>query len=205
MLVLYHIHLTRSVRIRWLLEELGVPHELKVLSGFDDPALGASEFERVHPFGRVPAIEDNGVRVFESSAIVDYILYTYDEEGKFAPRPGEAGWPEYLSWIHFAEGTLLSPVADYAINSYWRPEEERLPQVADYAKANALPLLARVSAQLGDNDFLLGGPFSAADIMIGHAIFSAGNLKLLEQENLKAYRKRLMERPGLQKALEPVG
>lgn len=193
MITLYHRPMTRSVRIHWLLEEMQLGYKLVTLTEPTDPGL---EYRALQPFGKVPALTDGDVTLWESTAIVDYLLATYDT-GQLAPAPGTPAAATHMSWRHFAEATLISTVADYAINVFWRPEEMRVAQVAAYAKETLQPLLDVVNLQLRGQSFILGDRFSAADVMVGHAAISCHTLDLIgpERAALQAYAEKMQARP----------
>jgi glutathione S-transferase len=105
MIILYHSPRTRSLRVLWLLEELGVPYELRSMT-FTPDVLQSADYLRLSPLGKVPALEDGDVRLFESGAIVEYLVERYDD-GRLAPAIGTPARAAYLQWIHFAEGTAI--------------------------------------------------------------------------------------------------
>ena len=128
MITVYHAPRSRSSRVVWLLEELGVEYETSPLQF---PAgLRTDEYLKVNPCGRVPALRENGVTLFESGAICEYLLEKYGA-GRLAPALGSPERPVYLQWFHFAEGTLMPPLSAIAQNAFLKPEAERIPAVAD--------------------------------------------------------------------------
>lgn len=189
--------MTRSVRIHWLLEEMQLPYTLKTLS---DPDIKGPDYRALNPFGKVPTLVDGDVTIWESTAIIDYLLAAYDD-GQFAPHQETKEAAVHLSWRHFAEATLISTVADYAINVFWRPEDARLPQVAAYAKETLQPILDVLDGHLKGRDFMLGDTFSATDIMVGHAAISCLTLDLIggDRTELARYATAMRERPAFQK------
>src|SRR5258706_13937497 len=111
MIVVHHAPKARSVRVVWLLEELGVPYEVRnVALARETPR--SAEHLRVHPLGKVPAIEDGGLTMFESGAIVEYLLERHGA-GRLAPAPGTPERGMYLQWLHFGEATCLPPLSDF--------------------------------------------------------------------------------------------
>ncbi|MFT7578115.1 MAG: glutathione S-transferase, partial [Alphaproteobacteria bacterium] len=105
---LYHAPGTRSVRIVWLLEELGLPYELE-LHKLGDPRMRSPEYLKVHPMGRVPTLEDGDVTIFESTAIVQYLI-AKRSDGRMAPGVASPHFATYLQWLHYAEGMIMPPV-----------------------------------------------------------------------------------------------
>lgn len=196
MIKLYHAPLTRSIRVLWLLEELGVPYELAALEYRPSP----TPFAQQTPFGKLPVLEDGETVMFESGAIVEYILERYGQ-GRLGPRPGEPGRGTFLQWLHFAEATLMPPLVDIFRNTMLKPEPERIPAVVTEGKARAAVTLKVVEKALQDRDYLLGADFSAADVMMGYGMKMAEQFGLLHDlPNITAYVHRLDARPALKKA-----
>ena len=134
---LYHAPGTRSVRIVWLLEELGLPYELE-LHKLGDPAMRSPDYLKVHPMGRVPALEDGDVTIFESGAIVQYLIGKHSD-GKMAPGPDSRYYADYLQWLHYAEGMIMPPVNIIVVETILLPPERMNRTNVDRAKK----LLAR--------------------------------------------------------------
>ena len=201
MIELFHVPQTRSVRVYWLLEELSLPykiHEVKFTHGrVDDPG-----YLKYSPLGKIPAIRDGDITIFESGAILEYILERYGE-GRLAPAIGSAARATYLQWFHFGEATLLPPISDMAQHAVFKPEEQRIPAVAKDGKKRALEALAVIEEALSDRQHIAGDDFSAADIMVGYGI---GLLKLFgligdDVPKTAAYLDRIQARPAAKKAL----
>src|SRR6185436_19852586 len=129
MIKLYHAPLTRSIRIYWLLEELGLPYELSIVKFTP----GKTPFAQATPYGKVPAIEDGDVVMIESGAILEYILEK-SGQGRLAPAPGTAARPAFLQWVYFSEATVLPPVGDIVRHTLFKPEPERIPAVVEDAR-----------------------------------------------------------------------
>ena len=198
MLKLYHAQLTRSVRIVWLLEELGIPYELATVA-FRPPR---HSFEQDTPTGKFPALEDGGLVMFESGAILEYVIEKYGN-GRLAPAIGSPERGPYLQWVHFAEATAFPPIGDIARHTMFLPEAERIPQVATDGRARAKNALDVLERALAGKDYLVGEELSGADIMMGYFLMAARMLGLIgaDYPNVSAYWDRLAARPALQKAL----
>jgi len=198
MLKLYHAQLTRSVRIVWLLEELGIPYELATVA-FRPPR---HSFEQDTPTGKFPALEDGGLVMFESGAILEYVIEKYGN-GRLAPAIGSPERGPYLQWVHFAEATAFPPIGDIARHTMFLPEAERIPQVATDGRARAKNALDVLERALDGKDYLVGKELSGADIMMGYFLMAARMLGLVgaDYPNVSAYWDRLAARPALQKAL----
>jgi glutathione S-transferase len=197
MIKLYHAPRTRSIRVLWLLEELDLPRELVTIE-YQPPA---TPFAQRTPSGKFPTLEDGETVMFESGAIVEYLLECYGQ-GRLGPRAGEPGRGVFLQWLHFAEATLLPPLIEILRHTLLKPEAERIPAVVADAKVRAAVTLGVLERALQDREYLLGADFSAADIMMGYGVQWAAAMGLLgDTPNLRAYHERLSSRPALQKAL----
>lgn len=199
MLTLYHAPLTRSVRVLWLLEELGLPYELKAVK-FAPPT---RFFSQQTPLGKLPVIEDGEVVICESGAILEYILERYGE-GRLAPPIGSPRRGAYLQWMHFAEGTAYPPLGVIIWRTRYKGDVQD-PDLLEDARARASASLDFVQRQLGDGLYLLGDEFSAADIMMCFSLVVAQLLGVLDDRypTLASYLDRLRARPAFQKASAP--
>lgn len=199
MITLYHAPLSRSLRVRWLLEELGLAYEIVPMQ-FSAASLRAPDYLKIHPVGRVPAIRDGDLTLFESGAIVQYLLETYGD-GRLEPAAGTRERAFYWQWFHFAEATLMPPLGVIIQHAFLRPEAERIPAVLPDARQRAGEALDAVETALEWE--CLVGSFTAADVMMGYSVRAAKMLGCVGQEKprLLAYLERLEQRPALQKAL----
>jgi glutathione S-transferase len=199
MLRLYHAPATRSVRIVWLLEELELPYEL-VRVDFAPPA---RPFSQPTPSGKLPVLEDGGLTMFESGAILEYVLERYGG-GRLAPKAGTPERGTFLQWVHFAEATVMPPLGDFVRHSYFLPEAQRIPALLPEAQMRTAAMFAVLERALAGRDYLLGSEFSGADIMMGYPLLSARAFGVLTDEypNLKHYLARLESRPALQKTVQ---
>ena len=200
MLTLHHVPASRSVRVRWLLEELGQGYRLETLA-FGDGSLQAPAYLAKNPLGKVPTLEDDGVVIFESGAIVEYLLERYGR-GRLAPAPGSPERGAFLQWLHWSEATCMPPLGEIVQHSFLRPEAERLPALVADASRRLARILGVVERELAQRDALLPSGFSAADIMLGYALQLAKLLGRLPAElpRTHAYLARLAARPAFQKA-----
>ena len=200
MIKLYHAPWSRSVRVVWLLEELGLPYELQT-AALEPPA--PKPFAQKTPSGKVPTIEDEGITMFESGAILEYILEKCGG-GRLAPPQGSALRGPFLQWVHFADSTAFAGLGNIAWHTQFRHDAEALPQaMSDYRGWAAAALDALESALVG-KDFILGSEFSGADIMLGYTLLVAKSFGVLAQEhpNVERYLTRLTARDALRKALQ---
>jgi glutathione S-transferase len=196
---LYYVPQTRSNRPRWLLEELGVPYEMVRL----DPRKGdtqAPEYLKVHPLGKVPALEHEGVSIFESAAIVAWLADRFIEKG-FAPAPTAPERGQYFQWLFFGMATLEPPLADFAWHTRLLPEDKRVPAVAERARAALPQLFSVLEEALAGRSFLMGEQITAADVVVGSNVMWASAMGLLHTHaNLSAYARRLHDRPACKRA-----
>ena len=190
---------TRAVRIVWLFEELGLPYELERYK-LGDPAMRSAEYRKVHPMGRVPALQDGDVTIFESGAIVEYVLARYGN-GRLMPKVASPDFPAYLQWLHYAEGMIMPPVNTIVVETILLPPERRNQGNVDRATKLLGQMLSAVDQHLAGREYL-AGEFSGADIMTGHACTVAARLKadISDKPNVAAYIARINARPALQRA-----
>jgi glutathione S-transferase len=196
---IHHAPNSRSVRALWLFNELGLPYELEIYP-LGDKSMRTPEYLRVHPLGRVPALEDGDLTIFESGAIVQYVLDKYGE-GAMVPTAGSTDYPTYLQWLHYAEGMIMPQINIIVVETIFLPEERRNQTNVDRATKLLTRMLTAVDVHLQDREFL-AGEFSGADIMTGHACIVSGRLgaDINDKPNVAAYIDRLEARPALQKA-----
>ena len=196
---IHHAPNTRSVRAIWLMEELGLPYEIEIYK-LGDPAMRAPDYLKVHPMGRVPALEDGDVTVFESGAIVEYVLARHGE-GRLRPAAASPEFPSYLQWLHYAEGMIMPPVNTIVVETILLPPERR--NGGNVARATKLlgRMLSAVDAHMDGREYR-AGDFSGADIMTGHACTVARRLgaDVSDKPNVEAYIERCNARPALQRA-----
>jgi len=200
MIKLYHSPRSRSVRIYWLLEELGVPYELEVVP-FTLPVPPARPFAQRSPFGKLPALQDGDLTMVESGAILEYILERYGQ-GRLAPAPGSPLRGAFLQWVHFAEATVFPPLGNIAWHTFRRDADSIPGAMADY-RTWAVAALDVLERALSGRQYLLGDEFSGADIMMGYTLECAKWFGLVGAgyPNLADYLARLEARPAFQKAL----
>lgn len=196
---LYYAPNSRAVRIAWLLEELEIPYEIEKFS-LGDKAMRDPAYRKIHPMARVPSLEDGDVSIFESGAIVQYLLARYGD-GKLAPEVNSKEFPNYLQWLHYCEGMIMPPINTIVVETILLPPERRSEPNAKRATKLLNHMLLAVEQHMDGREYL-AGTFSGADIMTGHAVIMSGRLggDLSDKPNLQAYADRLMARPALQTA-----
>ena len=199
MIKLYHIPRTRSVRIIWLLEELGLDYEVEVLTG---DTKSAPAFLKISPFGKVPAIEDGDLVLTESVAIVQYILSEYGK-GRLHPPVDSKEYAQFLQWLNFGEATLMQPIAEVIVNKLFRPEEHQHQFSIDNGTKNFSDMARVIDGVLANSDYLVGDAFTAADIVTGYSLNVADMLGLISAiddiAHLRGYIDRLRSREAFKK------
>ncbi|MCH2171854.1 glutathione S-transferase family protein [Myxococcota bacterium] len=200
MLTLHFAPNSRAGRIVWLLEELGLEYELNRMD-FHPKDLKSDEHRARHPLGRVPVLDDGDVRIWESGAIVEYILARHTD-GALKPNPDSPLFPQYLQWFHYCEGMVMPPVNTIVVQTVLLPPDRQNKEALDQAMRLLSRSLAPVNEALGGKDYLIGD-FSAADIMLGHACFMSNRLGCVGEEmtDLLAYVKKIEVRPAFQTAI----
>ena len=200
MLKLHFAPNSRAGRIFWLLEELELPYELNRMD-FHPKDLKSDEHRSRHPLGRVPVLDDGDVRIFESGAIVDYILERH-KNGGLKPAVDSPFFPDYLQWFHYCEGMVMPPVNTIVVQTLLLPPDRRDATVLGQAQRLLTKALAPVEEVLTGREYLIGD-FSAADVMLGHAVFMSNRLGCVTDEmlNLKGYVERIAARPAFDKAI----
>jgi len=217
MITVHHLNNSRSQRVLWLLEELGLPYEIKKYQRDAKTMLAPPELTQVHPLGKAPVITDDGVTVAESGAIIEYLIERYGK-GRLAP---EIGTPERLRWrywLHFAEGTAMSPLLMKLV--FERVKVSPMPffvkpiarGIADkvltmMVEPNLKRQLDFMEAELGKSEWFAGDTFSAADIQMSFPVEASAQRAGLNasRPKLMAFLKRIHARPGYRRALERGG
>ena len=202
MIKVHHLNNSRALRILWLLEEIGAPYEIVKYQRGSPMPLAPPELKAVHPLGKSPVIEDNGMTIAESAAIVEYLIDTYGQ-GRFRPKPGTSDYWEYLQWMHFAEGSAMLPVllALY-VGRLGEAGAPLFPRITGELANH----LGYMDAALAGKDYLLGSDFSAADIQLAFVIEAAeARGYLRDYPNLLAYQARYRARPAWSRAVEKGG
>ncbi|NNK77447.1 MAG: glutathione S-transferase family protein [Litoreibacter sp.] len=207
MIRLHHAHQTRSMRSLWLLNELGVEFDL-VIHPFDR-SLRSPEYLGLNPAGRVPALEIDGARLFETGAITQVLCERFPQSG-LGRAPGHPERADWLVWVHFSE-TLSQHTAALTQQHVALYEDHMRSPIVTRLEAKRLEkCYAAIEARLSElgeqGDYLLAGGFSAADISVGQAVYMGRYFARLDGfERLQAWYDRISERPGFEAALPPDG
>lgn len=213
MIVLHHLNNSRSHRIVWLLEELGMPYEVKQYQRNPTTMRAPPELKQVHPLGKSPVITDGGMTIAESAVILEYLI---DKDGRGGLRPSNPAQKiRYNYWMHFAEGSLMPqlllalvfhmlkkvkmpffarPIARLISNGALRTQV--MPQVITH--------LDFIEAELSKGTWFVGDEFSVADIQMSYPLEAMMERDLIDPEKyprIKSFLERAAKRPAYQKAL----
>jgi len=194
MITLYHSPQSRSASILWLLEELAVPYETKIV-GFRRPdGTGSKDPANPHPHGKVPAIKDGEELIFETSAIALFLTDKYPAN-KMGPRVGEPKRGEYLSWLAYRPGVMEPALISR------RFEIKHVYGAMGWAPADEVEEV--LNKHLESRKYFLGDAFSAVDILLGGGLHFMLMAKMVKETPvLKAYTARITDRPGFRKMME---
>lgn len=207
MITLHHSPQTRSMRTLWLLNELDVPFRVNIHPF--DKSLRRPEFLSISPAGRVPALEIDGERMFETGAITEYLCerFSPDRMGRSVTSPDRMAW---LVWVHFAETVSQHAAALTQQHIVLYEDHMRSPAVMKLEAARLKKcydaIEARLSTPLENRDYLLTSGFSAADISVGQAVYMARHFATLDQHpETAAWIARITERPGFRASVPGPG
>jgi glutathione S-transferase len=217
MIVVHHLNNSRSQRVLWLLEELGLKYEIKRYERDPKTMLAPASLRAVHPLGKSPVITDGDLTLAESGAIVEYLVEHYGE-GRLSPISGTPAYLRYRYWLHYAEGSLMSPLLLKLV--FDKIEKSPMPFFAKpIAKAISgktkaafiTPQIAThldyLEAELKQNTWFVSDIFSAADIQLSFPIEAAASRGGLDasRPHLMDYLTRIHARPAYKRALEQGG
>jgi glutathione S-transferase len=202
MLTLHHLNDSRSQRILWLFEELGVPYEIRNYQRNEQTRLAPPELKQVHPLGKSPVITDGDLVIAESGAIVDYVIRRYGK-GAMMPEIGSGDYEVYNEWMHYAEGSAMLPLLLHLYVGRLKEAGAPLHPRIDSELANHLGYVDRA---LEGREFFVGATLTGADIQMSFA----GELakvfdKLGPYPNLSAWLSRMHARPAFRRSIEKGG
>lgn len=217
MIVVHHLNNSRSQRILWLLEELGLAYQIQRYRRDAATMLAPAELRQVHPLGKSPVITDGANTVAESGAIIEYLLERYGA-GRLAPAAGTPERLRYTYWLHFAEGSMMPPLLLKLI--FDRVEKGPMPFFARpiaksiagkvktaFIQPNLDRLLDFMEAELGTSEWFAGSAFTAADVQMSFPVEAAASRGGLDarRPRLMAFLERIHARPAYRKAIERGG
>ncbi|MDR3387097.1 MAG: glutathione S-transferase [Rudaea sp.] len=217
MITVHHLNNSRSQRVLWLLEELGLPYEIKRYQRDRKTMLAPPALREVHPLGKSPVITDGALTLAESGAIIEYLVDTYDKS-HLAPARGTAERLRYTYWLHYAEGSAMPPLLLKLV--FDRIEKSPMPffarpiarAIAGRAKGAFIdPQIALhldyLESELGQSAWFAGADFSAADIQMSFPLEAAAARAGLNDSRPKLtdFLERIHARPAYKRALERGG
>jgi len=201
MITIYHLDNSRSERIVWLMEELGLPYEQQTF--MRDQGMAPAELKEIHPRGKAPLIRDGEQVVMESGAIIEYILARHGD-GKLRPAVSSPAFPHYLEWLHFAEGSAMSTLlGEFMVHRVLGDSAANSPIVPMLA-ARTQALLAFIDGELAKSPYFAGSEFTAADIMMEFCfsfIHRYAQQSIAAYPHIEAWVQRVHARPAYQRAM----
>ena len=217
MLIVHHLENSRSQRVLWLLEELGVPYEVKRYARDKKTMLAPRELRTIHPLGKSPVITDGAQTVAESGAIVEYLVSRYGE-GRFLPPAGTPERLAYTYWLHYAEGSAMPPLllklvfermakgpAPLLVRPIVRAVARRV--LSTFVDPQVKLHIGYIEEQLGKAPWFAGADFTAADIQMSFPLEAATVRAGTDHRTprITAFLQRIHDRPAYRRALERGG
>lgn len=217
MLTIHHLENSRSQRILWLLEELGIDYQIERYERDKKTSLAPLNLLAIHPLGKAPVITDGDLTIAESGAIIEYLVNKYDD-GRLLPAAGTPARMDYTYWMHYAEGTFMPLMIVSLIMS--RIESAQMPFFVKpiakgivgkvrggYLSPNIKRNLEYMNTTLGNSTWFCGDEMTAADIQMSFALEAAEVRTDLKKQypNLNSFLQRARARPAYQAALEKGG
>ena len=215
MITVHHLNNSRSQRVLWLLEELGVPYEIKRYQRDPQTMLAPPSLRAVHPLGKSPVITEGDLTLAESGAIIEHLA---EREGRLVPTLGSPEWKRYRYWMHYAEGSLMPPLLLKLVFDrlgkakapfFARPIVKAIAAKAKstYIEPQINLHLDYLEGELGKSTWFAGEEFSAADIQMSFPIEGAAARGGLDarRPKLTAFLERIHARPAYRRALERGG
>ncbi len=218
MITVHHLNNSRSQRILWLLEELGLPYEIKYYQRDKKTMLAPPELKAVHPLGKSPVITDGDVTIAETGAIIEYLVERY-ADGRFQPAKDSKEYWQYKYFLHYAEGSLMPPLVMKLVFNrieiapmpfFVKPIARRISQgvKSTFIQPQIDLHLNFLEQALAKTTWFAGSEISAADIQLSFPIQAAsarGGLTAKSHPRLAAFLERITARPAYQVALERGG
>lgn len=217
MITVHHLNNSRSQRVLWLLEELGVPYEITKYERDPRTMLAPPSLQKVHPLGKSPVITDGDITVAESGAIIEYLVERFDD-GRLAPPIGTPERLRWRYWMHFAEGSAMPPlllklifdrVATAPMPFFAKPVARGISAKVQsmMVEPNLKRQLDFMEGELARSEWFAGSAFSAADIQMSFPVEAAAQRAGLNasRPKLMAFLKRIHARPAYRKALKRGG
>ncbi|WP_027214955.1 glutathione S-transferase [Burkholderia sp. WSM2232] len=217
MLTVHHLNNSRSQRVLWLLEELGVPYEIKRYERDPQTMLAPPELRAVHPLGKSPVITDDGLTIAESGAIIEYLVGKYGQ-GRFVPAAGTPERLRYTYWLHYAEGSAMPPlllklvalrIASAPMPFFAKPIARKIAATlqSSFIDPQLKLHLGYIEKELAKSQWFAGDDFTAADVQMSFPLEAATARGGLESQlpGVSGFLQRIHARPAYGRALERGG
>jgi glutathione S-transferase len=202
MIEVHHLNASRSRRITWLLEELGLDYQLVMHRRDATTMLAPPELKAIHPLGKAPVIRDDGVVIFESGAIVEYLIRRYGN-GRFAPPVGTQDYDRYIQFLHYAEGSAMLPLM---LKLYVGRLGEAAAPLQPRIQSETENHLGFLDDALAGREYFVGNELTGADVQLSFvAQIAVRNLGREAYPNLAAFVDRIEARPAYQRAMAKGG
>jgi len=217
MITVHHLENSRSQRLLWLLEELGLPYKVKRYARDAKTMLAPPELKRVHALGKSPVITDGDITVAESGAIIEYLLDTYGQ-GRLRPAAGTPERRQFTYWLHFAEGSAMpylvmklvfDKVRSAPVPFFIRPVVKGVADqvMKSFILPNIRQQLAFIESELTTQPWFAGAEFSAADVQMSYPVEALAESMALDATHPKLadWLARIHGRPAYERALKKGG
>lgn len=217
MITVHHLNNSRSQRVLWMLEELGVPYEIQYYERDPKTMQAPESLKKIHPLGKSPVITDGDMVVAESGVIIDYLARTYGKETMLPPSSGQA-WLDYTYWLHYAEGSLMPPllmrlvfekVKASPMPFFIKPVAKGIADKTNQAFIGPMidTHMDFVESHLAKNTWFLGDDLSGADVQMSFPLEAslARGIVGENRPNITAWVERVHARPAYQRGLEKGG
>jgi glutathione S-transferase len=202
MITVHHLNNSRSHRVLWLLEELGLDYELVIHQRDSVTNLAPPELLDIHPLGKSPVVVDDGEVIIESGAIIELITARYGK-GKLAPATDTPDYAKYIQLLHYAEGSIMLPLM---LRMYTGRLGDAAEPLQDRINSESDNHVGYLNSLLEGQDYFLGKELSAADVQLSFAVEVAGVQDQLGKfANLQGFLERIKARPAYKAALERGG
>lgn len=216
MITLYALKKSRAYRISWLLELLEIDYQLELIERDPQTFLAPDRLRAVHPLGKSPLITDNGLTLGESGAIVEYLLQRYDTQQQFKPTVDSPNYPDYLYWLHYAEGSLMPLLVMSLV--FQRIDQRNVPffikpivrKITNGVRASFLTPqlnlhLTQIEQHLHTKKWFLGEQLTGADIMMSFPLQALVAQGLKDYPNIVRYVQQIEQNTAYQRTAEKMG
>ena len=218
MITVHHLNNSRSQRIIWLLEELGVEYEIKFYQRDSETMLAPKDLEKIHPLGKSPVLQDGDTVIAETGAIVDYLAHNY-ADSKFAVKRNDSEYLNYNYWMHYSEGSLMSPllimlvfekVKQSPVPFFIKPITRKIANsvIDSFVSPNLTRHFSFIEDHLKAKQWFAADKLSAADVMMIFPLEASKKRGIITQQShpeIINYIERIHQRPSYQAALDKGG